>query len=118
MNPIQGEPAEFLRVCCGEFPSLEVATTQRGNSVLVRLAGPVGVDDLSDEVYTLVALHVADREGVVVTHVVLHDRPAIEVVVTDDAVSRTVIRSVIEELVAEADRLVALWHPDLPDTGA
>lgn len=86
--------------------------------MLVRLAPPAHAEDIADEVYTLVATNVVPCDGVVLTHEVVDGRAALELAVVDPSVDTDALRSVIDQIGAESERLIGLWHPDLPDSGA
>lgn len=103
---------------CEQHPSFQVAETGTVNSVLLRLAPPAHADDIADEVYEQLAADVHPPHGVVLEHVVLDDRPALRVTLGDPSIDVEILRSVIDEIGADSERLIALWHPELPENGA
>jgi len=111
-----GRSAAELREACAAFPSLEVSATGRANSILLRWPDPI--DDCAHEEYEFVAANVRPPDAVVLTQVVVDGRDALEVSLEDPSVETAALRRVIQEIVAEAERLFALWHPELPEDGA
>jgi hypothetical protein len=110
--------AEEMSRWCDAHRAFEYAETSDTHSVLLRLAPPAHAEDIADQVYFLVVDEINPPEAVLVGHTVVDQRPAIEVTVTDASVDRDELRSVIEWIGAESERLIDLWHPHLPEDGA
>lgn len=111
-----GRSAAELREACAAFPSLEVAATGSANSILLRWQDPI--DDCAHEEYAFVAANVRPPDGVVLAEVVVDGREALKISLEEPSVGTAALRLVIQEIVAEAESLFALWHPELPENGA
>jgi hypothetical protein len=111
-----GEQSAELREACAAFPSLEVTAAGSANSILLRWPDPI--DDCAHEEYECVAANVRPPDAVVLTQVVVDGRDALKITLEDPSVEAAALRRVIHEIVAEAERLFALWHPELPENGA
>lgn len=107
-----------IRAWCEQHRSFEMATMGVDDSVLLRLAAPAHADDIADEVYTLVAANVPAPDGVRLTHAVVDERTALELVVLDASLDVEAVRSLVDDIGAESERLIGLWHPAMPESGA
>jgi hypothetical protein len=107
-----------LSTWCEEHPAFELAGTTSERSVLLRLGPRAHAEDIADEVYVGVLHHVEPPEGVIVEHVVTGGGPAIEITVAHGSVDIAALRSAVDRIGSESERLIELWHPHLPPDGA